>query len=364
MEAGWTRSLGRWVGMGLGTLAVVLVLLWLMGVFHDKVQPGKTRDALPRLPTNAQVQTVTSVEVPIYETSIGSVSPIQRIQIGSKLLARVVEMKVEKAGQRVQKGELLVRLQSKDLEAMLQEAQAAHRSAEAELSQARSDLARVQKLFKQKVASQEQLDRETTRVRTAEAAVQRTASSVRAAETTLSFATVRSPITGIVIDKQVEQGDLVAPGQVLMSLYDPGRMQLVARVRESLAARLEPGESVSVRVDALDLDCSGKIDQIVPEAEASSHVFEVKISGPCPPGIMSGMFGRIRVPVGKRQEIHVPETALKHVGQIQWVYVVSDDNKVLRRFVQTGSWQSGQVEILSGLTVGERYVVDAEVLDR
>jgi len=137
----------------------------------------------------------------------------------------------------------------------------------------------------------------------------------------------------------------------------------VARVRESLAARLVPGQSVDVRVDALDLDCSGKVDQIVPEAEENSHVFEVKISGPCPPGIYSGMFGRIKVPVGKRREIHLPETALNHVGQIEWVYVVLEGNKVLRRFVQTGRWREGQVEILSGLEVGERYLIDAEVME-
>ncbi len=359
-----TRSLAKWAGMAAGSLAVVFVLLWLMGVFHEKVQPDTTQSVLQKLPAHAAVQSVESVEVPIYETSIGSISPIQRIQIGSKILARVIKMKVVKAGQRVEKGELLVELQSRDLEAMMQEAKATHASAEAELQQARSDLARTENLFKQKVASQEQLDRETTRLRTTKAAVHRAASSLRAAETTLSFATIRSPIGGIVIDKKVEQGDLVAPGQILMSLYDPSRMQLVARVRESLAARLKPGDSVGVRVDALDLDCQGQVDQIVPEAEESSHVFEVKISGPCPPGIYSGMFGRIRVPVGKRLEIHLPETAIKHVGQIEWVYVVLGEGTVLRRFVQTGRWRDGQVEILSGLEVGERYLVDAEALDR
>jgi RND family efflux transporter MFP subunit len=363
MTASRIGSVGKWIGMGGGTLAVVLVLLWLMGVFHEKVQPAPTHDVFPTLPEGAAVQTVQDMEVPIYETSIGSISPVQRIQIGSKLLARVVTMKVEKAGQKVKEGELLVRLQSQDLEAMMLEAKAAHASAEAELGQARSDLDRVKNLFQQKVASQEQLDKETTRLRTAEAAVQRAAQSKRAAETTLSFATITSPITGIVVDKKVEQGDIVVPGQVLMSLYDPGRMQLVARVRESLAARLVPGQSVDVRVDALDLDCSGKVDQIVPEAEENSHVFEVKISGPCPPGIYSGMFGRIQIPVGKRREVHLPETALKHVGQIEWVYVVLEGNKVLRRFVQTGRWREGQVEILSGLEVGERYLIDAEVME-
>mgnify|MGYP002713147093 CR=1 FL=1 len=362
MTSGRIGSLGKWIGMGGGTLAVVLVLLWLMGAFHGKIQPEPTKDVFATLPRGARVQTVEAIEVPIHETSIGSISPVQRIQIGSKLLARVMTMKVEKAGQQVKEGELLVQLQSEDLEARMLESKAALESAQAELEQARSDLQRVTNLFEQKVASQEQLDKETTRLRTAEAAVQRASQARRGAETTLSFATIRSPIDGIVIDKKVEQGDIVAPGQVLMSLYDPGRMQLVARVRESLAARLVPGQSVDVRVDALDLDCSGKVDQIVPEAEESSHVFEVKISGPCPPGVYSGMFGRIQIPVGKRREIHLPQTALKHVGQIEWVYVVLEGNRVLRRFVQTGRWSEGQVEILSGLEVGERYLVDAEVM--
>lgn len=350
------KALGTLVGVG----AIVVVLAWLMGAFHEKTPPSQTEPRLRALPEDAETVVVQAVQVPVTETAVGTVHPVHRVSVGSKLLARVTKMHVEKAGKAVKAGDLLAELDDADLRARLAEAQAALTAATAARDQAEVDVGRVRTLYEKRVEPKAALDAAETKLRTSEAAVARSQQAVEGARARLDYAKVIAPIGGVVIDKHAEQGDLVSPGQVLVTLYDPGRMQLVARVREGLAAKLEPGQVVRVEIEALDLDCSGQIDQIVPEAEALSRVFEVRVSGPCPPGAYAGMFGRLHVPVGAHEELRIPDEAVLRVGQVETVFVVAEGDTLVRRFVQTGRRTDGDVEVLSGLVEGERILADAE----
>lgn len=85
----------------------------------------------------------------------------------------------------------------------------------------------------------------------AEAELTRAQQQLEETQTILSYAVIASPIDGLVIDKRVEAGDTVSPGQVLVKLYDQKRMQLVASARESLTQRLKVGQSLPVAIDAL-----------------------------------------------------------------------------------------------------------------
>jgi hypothetical protein len=147
---------------------------------------------------------------------------------------------------------------------------------------------------------------------------------------------------------------------VLVTLYDPLRMQLVARVRESLTHRLKVGEDIGVHVDALGKTCVGQVSEIVPEAESASRTFSVKVTGPCPAGIYSGMFGRLLIPLDERKVLAVPRAAVRRIGQLDVVEVVAEGRRQ-RRTVQLGrplAAPNGQlVEVLAGLREGEQVVV-------
>jgi RND family efflux transporter MFP subunit len=350
------KALGALVGVG----AIVVVLAWLMGAFHEKTAPAATEPRTRALPPGVETVKVEAVVVPLTETAVGTVHPVHRVSVGSKLLARVTKMNVEKAGKVVKAGEVLAELDDADLQAGLAEANAALASAVAAADQAEVDLGRIRTLYEKRVEPKAALDAAETQLRTAKAAVSRAQQASEGAKARLGYAQVLAPISGIVIDKHAEQGDLVSPGQVLVTLYDPGRMQLVARVREGLAARLKRGSEVDVEIEALGLHCPGEIDQIVPEAEAQSRVFEVRVSGPCPPGAYAGMFGRLHVPVGEHEELRIPDEAVWRVGQVETVFVVREGNLLHRRFVQTGRRTDDQVEVLAGLEAGERILARAK----
>ena len=366
MTAG--RRLWIWMLAAAGTLAAVIVLLLaLAGVFHSKVGPAEgvsSAGPLPRGPSSSVE--VVARDLPQYEWAVGTVRAVHETTLGARLLATVVRVEVE-AGQDVEADQVLVALDDRDLKARLERAAAEVEAARATRDQAQSEYDRIARLAPQGGASPFELSTATNALRATEAEHQRTLQVHREARTVLSYATVRAPVAGRIVDKLIDVGDMVTPGQALVTMYDPTRMQLVATVRESLRERLNPGQQVGVKLDVLDHICQATIAEIVPRSAAASRSFEVKVVGPCPPGVYPGMFGRLQVPLGTRKVICVPRSAVQQVGQLDLVDVVEGE-VVRRRYVRLGRPVEGeQVEVLSGLAVGEWVMVpragaaDAEV---
>ena len=167
---------------------------------------------------------------------------------------------------------------------------------------------------------------------------------------------------------------MVTPGEPLVTLFDPKRMELVASVRESLAHRLLVGETIAVRIEGLNKECRGTISEIVPEAQTASRTFQVKVTGPCPAGIYAGTFGRILIPLGEQHLLVIPAAAIRNVGQLELVDVV-EHGQPRRRAIRTGRMfdanfnlipelregeQAAYVEVLSGLEKNEQIVLPGD----
>ena len=353
----------------LGFVAGVIVLmLWLAGRFSPKVPAAADCGQVQTSLLEGRAATVQLVPLPLSESAVGTIRAVHETTIGSKLLARVVEVNL-KAGQKVKAGDVLLRLDDADLRAKLQQAKAAVASAEAARAQAALDENRYGQLVKSHAVSQQDYDKAVTALRSTEADLQRARETVNEVQATLDWATVRSPIDGTVIDKKVDAGDMVTPGQMLVTLFDPKRMQLVASVRESLTRNLQVGQSIGVRIDGLNKQCSGTVSEIVPEAQSASRAFQVKVTGPCPAGIYSGMFGRISDSLGRRTGPGHSPASVRKVGQLELVQVI-EKGRTTQRAIRTGrnlgdvKDASGQVlrdqvEVLSGLRQGEQVVLPA-----
>lgn len=334
-----------------------MLLLWLAGRFAPKVPMGTDLAPAPRRESPERIITVRSVRLPLSETAVGSIRAVHETTIGSKLLARVVEVNL-KAGQKVQKDEVLLRLDDTDLRARLKQTEAALAAAEAARAQAEADVNRFARLLKTKAISEQEYQRAATALKSTDAELRRAKETINEVQATLDFATVRSPMNGVVIDKKVDVGDMVSPGQMLATLLDPTSMQLVASVRESLTQRLQVGQTIEVQIENLNKQCAGTISEIVPEAQSASRTFQVKVTGPCPKGVYSGMFGRIVIPLDEEQVLVVPRVAVKSVGQLELVDVV-ENGHVNRRAIRSGRTIDDDVEVLSGLREGERVELPA-----
>ncbi len=344
------RALGSWLFAAIGIVAVSYLLMVLAGAFTEKVHDASP--ASPQsLPDNAQIATVRSLTRPRFESAVGSIEPIHESSVASKILARVSEVKVN-AGQTVEEGEVLIRLNDEDLLARLKQAEAQRDAASAQVQQAAADLGRAQQLVAARAISTAEVESAVTADKTSRAELDRAERAVEEANVVLAYSIVTAPFSGVVVEKKVQAGDTVIPGQTLLTIYDPNQMQLVANVRESLAMKLKVGQQLPAKLDALEHQCLAVIREVVPQADIGSRSFQVKVSGPCPSGIYSGMFGRLLLPLEDETISLVPAAAIRRVGQLTLVDVV-EAGSTLRRNVRIGRTLGDEVEVLSGLTVGE-----------
>ena len=338
------------------TAGVTWMLLQLSGLFKEKVPPpGGVVAAGEPLPDGAELVAVRRITRPRYESAVGTVKPVHEVAVASKILAVIEEVRVT-AGQPVRAGDVLAVLDDDALAARLAQAQAAVDAARAAAERAAQDLGRAQRLRAQNVVTQAELDAAVAAAKGTEADLLRANRAVEEARVNLAYAQLASPIDGVVVDKRADAGDTAVPGQVLVTLYDPSQMQMVASVREGLASRLAVGDEVPATLESLGIECHATVSEIVPESQAASRSFLVKVTGPCPPGATSGMFGRIAVPLDDESLLVVPKRAIRRVGQLTLVDLVAD-GRTVRRAVRLGREIDGSYEVLAGLAEGDRLAV-------
>lgn len=339
-----------------GIAVLMLAVAWLSGWFEEKVPPGIVAVAATAPPAGARAVPVEAVETRAAEWASGSLAAARRTVVSARILARIEEVRV-RAGDEVKAGDLLVRLEAGDLEARLAQVRDALEAARARLELARTEAGRARSLFSRGIITQQRLDQAETALRAAEAEVRRLEEAEREAGTALSYATIRAPVSGRVIDRLAEPGETVAPGEPLLTIYDPATLRAEVPVRESLAVRLTPGERLAVEVPALAARFEGPIQEIVPFAEPGARTLLVKVDLPDDPRLYAGLFARVEVPAGERRRLMIPVAAVERIGQLEFVDLLAGEGRAERRLVTTGEVLDGRVEVLSGLAEGERVLV-------
>jgi len=348
------KTKGKIIGVVVAFAVLAMVMAHLAGFFGDKVAPGRVD--VPPEAVDGDFITVTASQVPIVELATGTVHSRHETAASARITARIIDVPVN-AGDSVAAGDVLLTLDDRDLRARLQQLEQAVVVAEASLAEAEPRHARARSLHAQNAASKAEVESAEAGLRSARAELARSRRAVEEAETALSYSVIRASAPGRVIDRLVDPGDTATPGEPLLRLYDPSALRLEANVRESLATRLERGQSLVARIDALDAEFPVSIEEIVPSADPGSRSFVVKASLPDDAGLYPGMFGRLLIVHGSDERYYVPQRAVARVGQLEFVRVIGDKG-VERRFVRTGAKAEDEtVEVVSGLRPGERIVV-------
>ncbi len=175
----------------------------------------------------------------------------------------------------------------------------------------------------------------------------------------VSYARIASPISGVVVSKHTEVGSTATPGAPLLTIEDSSRYRLEVAVEESQLGKIRTGERARLRIDALGADdLEGGVSEITPVADPMSRSYTVKIDLPARQSLRSGLYGVARFASGQRRAILIPQKAVAQRGQLTGVFVVDDAGVARLRLVKTGKIYRENVEALSGLSDGERIVVD------
>jgi RND family efflux transporter MFP subunit len=264
----------------------------------------------------------------IYEV-VGTVRPKLSATVSAKVMATIEEIPV-KAGDAVTAGQLLAKLDDRELRA--------------EFDRAKGDYDRLKSLLEQQAIAQSEFDAVNARFRVAQAA--------------LSYARVVAPFAGVVAAKTCDAGDLTAPNKPLFVIEQTNAYRLEVRVPERFAAAGATGKGVHVMIDATGETCQGTIGEFEPSADAMSRGFLVKIDLQCRQPVQSGMFGRAQLIIGERPALLVSASAVHQRGQLTYLFIASG-GRAQMRLVKIGKEHLDSVEILSGLQAGERVVTNA-----
>ena len=274
------------------------------------------------------------------EAVVGTVRPKLSAAIEAKVSGRIEQMLVV-PGQRVTNGEWLVQLDAHEIQSRLDQAAAARQQAE-------SDFKRASDLMQQKILSQSEFDSAQSKFRMAAAAEAEM-------KTMLGYTRIVAPFDGVITRKSADVGDQAAPGKTLLQMENPATLRLEADVPAALIGNVKLGDRLAVSIASITNELEGAVAEMSPAADPNSRTFLVKVDLPATPGLRSGQFGRVAVPVGEVSAIHVPVSAVIQRGQMEIVFVVVNRHAQLR-LVKTGARVGDEVEVVSGLDSGEQVV--------
>ena len=363
-------------------LFLIPVTIWLAGCGEAPKQKPAASTVRPIAVTTV---TVAGEAWPSLYEATGTVRARTSAVISAKLISYVREVKVQ-AGDRVRAGQTLVMLDTRDLEVSSRRAEAAREevrtsvpeadsavaAAKANLDLAQSTFGRMQELFQKKSISTQEFDEATARVKAAQSAYEMAQArriqlnskivqadqEVRSTEVTRSYADVVAPFAGVVISKSVEPGSMAQPGVPMLTIEREGAYRFEAQVEESRLGAIRVGQPVSVTLDSVDRTIEARVSEIVPAVDAASRAYTVKIDLPVLPALRSGVFGRAAFPLGSRSQLVIPAGAVTERGQLQSVMVA--DNGIARtRLITAGQKLRDRIEVLSGLTAGEKVIFPA-----
>ncbi|NQU41656.1 efflux RND transporter periplasmic adaptor subunit [bacterium] len=342
-------------------VALVLILAYMSGAFFEKVEPGRVEAGgrrLGDLPIDVVHKVVQTQQVEV----VGTIRAERQTEISARLMASIEEMPV-RSGEKVSRGDLLVRLDDRDLQAQLERARQAVKEAEVNARNAEKDYERFKRLREQNVASAKEFDDALARHQAAQSQLLQSREAVSGAETMLSFTVIRAPADGVVVDRQMDVGDTAQPSRSIVTIYDPNSLRLEAAVPEVLASGLRIGDRLQFAIDTLPATSqnplTGAVEEIVPQADTASRSVLVKVGLPKEiPPVVQGAFGRLLIPDKERVRLCLAQSAVKAVGQLRFVDVVREDETLERRQIKLGmSSPYGRVEVLSGLEPDEHVVL-------
>ena len=289
----------------------------------------------------------------------GVVEAVRQSTVSAQIGGRVKEINFD-VGDRVDKGQVILRIDEREAVQALAGSQAQVLQAQANMQNAKAAYERARQLFAQKFISQAALDKAQADYKIALA--QAAASEAGAGQASLAhgYTAVIAPYGGVVAARLVEIGEMVMPGKPLMAGFDPSEMRVVVSVPQDRLVNIGAHPEAMVEVPSLTRWIRPASTIVQPVADARTHATQVRIYLPRnEAGIYPGMFVRAHFVTGMANKLVIPVSAVLRRGEVVAVYVVDEKGDVRLRQVRLGeATADGAVEVLAGLNAGEKVALD------
>lgn len=298
-------------------------------------------------------------EVDLAVSAEAVVEAVRQSTVSAQVSGRIVDIRFD-VGDRVQKGEVIVRIDERAATQAVAASEAQAREAEAAMVNARAQLERTRQLVQQKFVSQAALDKAESDSKAAEARFKATLAGAGAAATEKSFTTIVAPYSGVVSARHVQLGEMASPGKPLLTGFDPSGLRVVATVASSLVPAIQGGAKARIEIPSLGRWVDVTAVTVVPSADPRTHTTQVRLElPPDAKGLLPGVFARAHFVTGRSARLMVPREAVIHRSEVTAVYVVDEKGRPGLRQVRLGAAaDAGGIEILAGVRAGEKVAID------
>jgi RND family efflux transporter MFP subunit len=301
------------------------------------------------------VATATETALPRVVTASGSVSAWEEVPIGAETGGLVATAVLVDEGSYVRQGQPLVQLNTALLSAAVRQQQAALQTAQANAARDDAALDRAQQLKDRGFLSQASLDTALANQRSSQAGVAQARATLAQSQTQLSQATIRAPVSGLIISRSVTRGQIVAAGTELFRMVRDGRLELDAQVPETDLPLIRAGMTAAITSDQAG-ETSGTVRIVTSEVDPETRLGIARIALASNSGLKPGMFASARIDVGSQPGVTVPTASVLYRDNRAGVFILQTNNTV--RFIPvTVVNRSADRTAVANVQPGARIVV-------
>jgi RND family efflux transporter MFP subunit len=328
---------------------------------------GDKKETLAKEPAiGVKVSGISSDDNSPFVSASGKIEAENSADLSTRMMGYVTKVHVT-VGQKVNAGQSLVSINNTDLQAKKAQIDASILQSAAGYNSAKKDYERFVNLFKQQSASQKELDDMTARYEMTKAGLEGAKQMRNEVLAQFNYSNITAPFSGVVTNTFVKEGDMANPGMPLVSVEGASKLQVTAMVTENDITTIKKGMPVKVLVKSSNKKLTGKVSEVSLSAKNTGGQYLVKINlDKTDSSILSGMFVNVRFPVENKSNVSqkdmvlVPESALVKQGQLTGIYTIGNENIAILRWLRTGKTFGDQIEVLSGLSADEKYIISAE----
>ena len=293
---------------------------------------------------------------PLERVVDGTVEAVNQATVSAQTTGRVAEILFD-VNDVVPAGAVIMRLKGTEQRAMLSGAQAGLAEARARNAEAAAAYQRIADMYQRHVVSKSQLDQATDNRDSAAARLTAAQAGTTTAAEGMGYTEVRAPYGGVVTKRLVEVGELVTPGTPLMTGMSLRDLRVNTYIPEAVLDKVRAVNKAAIYVGDKRIEAT-RIT-IFPEAATASGTFRARLE--LPPGSLAlapGLYVRVGLVIGEATRVEVPTSSLVEQSEVTGVYVVDEHNQPSLRYVRPGRRTRDQVEIVAGLSPGERVAID------
>ena len=301
-----------------------------------------------------------------YVNASGKLVAKNSVNVSTRMMGYITMLRAD-VGDFVSAGQSLVSINNTDIQAKGGQANAQIAQAQAAFNSASKDYQRFQNLYNSQSASQKELDDMRARYEMAKATLDGARMMKNEVNSQYRYTNISAPISGVVTAKYASQGDLANPGMPILTIESSGNLLAQVLVSEQDITLIKTGMPVKVLMKSTNKEVAGQVSEVSLSAANTGGQYVVKISVPQSKEYLPGMYVNVQFPFKRsgsvnqdfQESLTVPKAALVENGQLTGIYTVSSNNTAILRWVKTGKVMGDQVEILSGLTAKEPYIISA-----